>query len=106
MEWKATLATTTLLVALVPIAAADDAEAPDDAAWRCVPGQDRTATAVSLNGATYYQRIYQSGTYYVEELWQESNGEAGLQLTSGMSCTGKMDKLLSAECVGYCPVSF
>lgn len=99
------MATTTLLVALAPLAGAEDAE-PIDVAWTCVPGQDRTATLVSVNGATYYQKLTSYGNYYVEELWQEMNGETGLQGSSGMSCVGKADKLVRSACVGYCPLSF
>ena len=100
------MATTTLLVALVPLAAAEEDAEPVDASWRCVPGVDRTATVASANGATYYQKLYQNGNYYIEELWQEQNSEAGLQTSAGMSCIGKGDKLVRSACIGYCPMSF
>ncbi len=99
------MATTTLLVALAPLAGAEE-DAPLDASWTCVPSQDRAATSVTVNGGTYYQKIYQTSSYYVEELWQESNGESGLQYSSGMSCKSKADKLVRTACIGSCPLNF
>ena len=106
MQWKATLATTTLLLAVTPFAGATDDAEPIDAEYRCIPGQDLTATAVTVTGSTFYNRIYSGGTYYFEELWQESNGESGLQTSAGMSCVGKSDKLVRFTCIGYCPLTF
>lgn len=100
------MAATTLLAALAPLAAAEDADQPVDASWRCVPGVDRTATVVSTDGATYYEKLYQNSNYYIQEIWQETNGEAGLQTSAGMSCVGKADKLVRSVCVGFCPLSF
>jgi hypothetical protein len=100
------LATTTVLLALVPLAAAEDPDAPVDAEWKCVPGVDRTANAASANGATYYNRLYQNSNYHIEEVWQETNGEGGLQTSAGMSCVAKADKLVRSVCIGYCPLSF
>lgn len=70
----------------------------------CVPGRDLTAGEFSALGSTYYERFYTTGTYWYVEVWRESNGEAGLQTNAGMSCTGKYDKLVHFQCIGYCPI--
>lgn len=91
------LVTALLLVTLVPLA-------PGAAAWTCVAGQDRTASAVGVGVETYYNRLYRHTSYSIEEVWQETNGEDGLQSSDGMSCVGHADRLVYAACVGVCPL--
>lgn len=75
---------------------------PGAAAWTCVPAQDQTASTLGLGIDTYYNRLYTSGSSTVEEFWEETNSEPGLQLSSGMSCVGKADRLVTSACLG-CP---
>lgn len=105
MQWKATLATTALLLAISPIAHAEEQE-PATADWTCAPGSDKSAVMVSISGQAYYEKLYQSSGYWIEEVWQETNSEKGLQTSSSMSCAGKADKLVFQACVGWCPFSF
>lgn len=79
---------------------------PGASAWTCVPGQDRTASVVGIGVETFYNRLYASGSATIEEVWEETNGEAGLQISPGMSCLGKADRLVRSVCIGYCPIQF
>lgn len=101
------MATTAVLTMLAPVAGAQDAEDESamDNPWVCVPAQDRDAASLTINGATYYLRVYGTSAYKVEELWQETNTDRGLQITAGMSCVGKSDRLVKATCVGLCPLT-
>lgn len=93
MRFRPFALTGALLATLVPLA-------PGVAAWTCVPAQDQTATLVGVGVETYYNRLYSSSSAKVEEVWQETNGEPGLQTSDGMSCVGKADRLVQTICVG------
>lgn len=77
---------------------------PGASAWTCTSAMDGAAVEVSLPFNTYYERVVRSGGFYVQEMWQEVNGETGLQNSAGMSCSGKADRLLARVCVGLCPI--
>lgn len=102
LQWKATFLLTALLAAMVPVAGAEDEL---DTAWICVSAKDGAAVAFAVASNTYYQKLYPNGGYYIEEIWQESNGQPGLQTSAGMSCNGKADKMLSRACMGFCPLT-
>jgi hypothetical protein len=102
LNWKATLATTALLAAITPVAGAEE---DVDTSWRCVPATDGAATSLTVGSVTYYQKLYPSGGYSIEELWQENNGERGLQTSASLSCVAKGDKMLRSQCVGFCPLT-
>jgi hypothetical protein len=91
------LVTTLLLATLATLA-------PGATAWRCVAAEDQTATTLGVGVETYYNRLYQHTSYHVEELWQETNGEEGLQTSAGMSCVGSADRLVDSACIGVCPL--
>lgn len=101
------MATTLVLAALSPVAGAQESDEAVslDGKWRCVPSEDRSVTRVSTGTALYYIRSYGTSAYTIEEVWQEVNGEAGLQLTSSMSCVGKADRFVKSACVGLCPIT-
>lgn len=85
-----------ILASLVPFV-------PGATAWTCVPAEDETASEVSIGVGTYYNRLYRSGSSTFEQVWEERNGEPGLQTSDGMSCVGHADRLIRSACLG-CPM--
>lgn len=92
---------TILLAALLALAAV---AIPPAAASHCVPAQDEGARWLLTPLGTYYARLYPNQGYQVLEIWEENNGESGLQYSVGMSCAGAPDKLVFSRCVGFCPI--
>jgi hypothetical protein len=85
-----------LLATLVPLV-------PGAVAWTCVPAEDQSASTIGAGVETYYNKLYSSSSARVEEVWQETNGEPGLQTSTGMSCVAQADRLVQSVCVG-CPL--
>lgn len=98
MSWKSLLMALVLLAVAAPFV-------PGASAWTCVPAEDRGARPVPAATTTYYLRTIGNAGYTVVELWQETNGEKGLQLAPGMSCSDKADRHVEAICIGLCPIS-
>lgn len=100
MSWKILLATAALLAGatlLVPAAGAQD---------DCTPAVDRTAQPIPGGTTTYYLRSLSGPGYEFLQLWQETNGDAGLQYGPTMSCSGKADRYVKGVCLGICPIPF
>lgn len=98
------MATAAILTALTPLVSA---EGEEDliGLGRCVPAQDEGARRLQTTAGTFYVRLYPNQGYFIEETWQEQNGESGLQYSSGMSCVGLTDKLVISRCIGACPIA-
>ena len=93
----------TMLFATLLVSALSPLVAPGAAAWTCIPGQDNTAGVVGTGFETYYEKVTRNGGLTLVEIWQETNGEAGLQTSKAMSCVGKADTRLRSACLG-CPI--
>jgi hypothetical protein len=118
MRWKHMIVVGALLGAGTQIAAADvndldDASdevvalvegtfGTDPAFSSCKAASDPDAIYVAETGT--YERVYQSGAVRYVEIWQETNGLAGLQTSRGMACMGPADTLLASACVGRCAI--
>jgi hypothetical protein len=93
LNWKPMFATALLTTALVPIVSATDA------GYVCTPASDPGVKTLPTSPITYVKE-YRIGNAVYVELWQESNGVAGLQRDASWNCGGAADALIAATCSG------
>jgi hypothetical protein len=99
LNWKTILATVLTTTVFVPIAVADTASPASPVV--CHPA---AANATTLPGTpTYYVREYSTFSQRHTEIWEETNGVPGLQISSFANCGGAADTLIESICEG-CPM--